>query len=230
MQILFSPLEQTTRGTGGDIIILDEAAHIKEDLFYEVVLPILALEKTAFLAISTADSSSNYYSKLMETRDTEGNLFFRIIRAGRICEACQPLPYAQKIQCDHTRSTEHWKSDHKVKRLKCLYKGKEARALLELGGVVANDFQPAFDSLAIKRLFEAQTKYVCHVEPSAIIMCVDPNGGGPSEMAICSAYFVGAMAVVSFFLFTREHTSLHNVGNVVVDNVAHIVLCGGFVG
>lgn len=96
-------LVQTTRGTGGDIIVIDEAAHVKEDLFYETVVPILALEKTAFLGISTADSSSNYYSQLMETVDHEGKPFFRVIRAGRICDACQSLPYAQKINCDHTR-------------------------------------------------------------------------------------------------------------------------------
>lgn len=94
-------------------------------------------------------------------------------------------------------STEHWKSDHKVNRLKCLYKGKEARALLELGGVVANDFRPAYDMEAIGRLFEHKARYICMSSPPAIVMCIDPNGGGASEMAICSAYFVASAVVVS---------------------------------
>ena len=183
--------------------MIDEAAHVKEDLFYETVVPILALEKTAFLGISTADSSSNYYSQLMETLDHEGKPFFRVIRAGRICDACQSLPYAQKINCDHTRSTEHWKSDHKVERLKCLYKGKEGRALLELGGVTASDFEPAFDSEAIARLFEAQQDYVCRMAPEFIFLCVDPNGGGPSEMVISYSFI--------HFFFCRRLTYTHSL-------------------
>ena len=76
-----------------------------------------------------------------------------------------------------------------MERLKCLYKGKEARALLELGGVTASDFEPAFDSDAIARLFEAQQDYVCRMAPEIIFLCVDPNGGGPSEMVNALSLF-----------------------------------------
>lgn len=41
------------RGTGGDLVILEEAAFIATEVWTEVVIPLLEVKNTALIAIST---------------------------------------------------------------------------------------------------------------------------------------------------------------------------------
>lgn len=183
--------------------MIDEAAHISTDLFYDAIVPMLELTNTALLAISTPLDEFNYYSKLVEQKDEHGNPFFKTIKAGRACDDCMRLPYDQMIKCDHVEDTAHWKSRHKLKRLKVLYEGDEARGVRELIGVAASDFTPCFSKEIIDNLF-TNPLFVTQARPDAIYVTVDPNGGGASKMAIASGYYDGLDLVVSFFICVRE--------------------------
>ena len=46
----------TTKGTGGDILILEEAAYVDPDFFYETVAPLLLVGVTSLICISTLTS------------------------------------------------------------------------------------------------------------------------------------------------------------------------------
>jgi hypothetical protein len=46
----------TTKGTGGDILILEEAAYVDSDFFYETVAPLLLVGVTSLICISTLTS------------------------------------------------------------------------------------------------------------------------------------------------------------------------------
>ena len=46
----------TTKGTGGDIIILEEAAYVDPGFFYETVAPLLLVGVTSLICISTLTS------------------------------------------------------------------------------------------------------------------------------------------------------------------------------
>ena len=126
--------------------------------------------------------------------------------------------------------------------------------MLELGGVTANDFEPAFDSHAVARLFEAQQDFMCRMAPEIIFLCVDPNGGGPSEMvslivffirthtslsdlkrkkkSIVSGYYVGTMAVVSFFSLSlslslnEQDGFVHDTLDVIINDIGDMVVTG----
>lgn len=182
------------------MIIIDEAAHIPTDLFYEVIVPILEMTMTALLAISTPLDEFNYYSKLVTLKDENGEPFFVTIEAGRICDDCSRLPYEVMIKCDHVEDTAHWKNPHKLKRLKVLFEGDEARGLRELGGIAASDFTACFQKAYIEALMNAP-RYVTRTRPDTIYLTVDPNGGGPSKMAMCSGFLDGKRLVVSYLLF-----------------------------
>jgi hypothetical protein len=43
----------TTKGTGGDVIILEEAAYVEQGFFYETVAPLLLVGVTSLICIST---------------------------------------------------------------------------------------------------------------------------------------------------------------------------------
>jgi len=50
----------TTKGTGGDIIILEEAAYVDQGFFYETVAPLLLVGVTSLICISTLTSDIKY--------------------------------------------------------------------------------------------------------------------------------------------------------------------------
>ncbi len=160
----------------------------------------LELTGTALLAISTPLDEFNYYSKLVEQKDDDGNLFFNTFKAGRICEDCGLLPHEQMIKCNHVKDGAHWKSSHRLKRLKCLYDGDEARGLRELGGIPATAFTACFQKKDIDTLF-ANPRYTTLARPDCLYITSDPNGGGASKMGMASGYFYENNLVVSFYFF-----------------------------
>ena len=63
---------KTLRGTGGDVIYLEEAAFMALDVFFEVVVPLLEMETTALIAISTPLDGLNFYSEMFELKGADG--------------------------------------------------------------------------------------------------------------------------------------------------------------
>ena len=59
----------TTKGTGGDVLILEEAAYCDEGFFYETVAPILSIGSASLVAISTLTSEINFYTRLIKMKD-----------------------------------------------------------------------------------------------------------------------------------------------------------------
>ncbi len=55
-----APSAGTTKGTGGDILILEEAAYVDCDFFYETVAPLLLVGVTSLICISTLTSDIKY--------------------------------------------------------------------------------------------------------------------------------------------------------------------------
>ena len=71
MTLFFSYTQvSTTKGTGGDVIILEEAAYCYPGFFYETVAPLMLIGRTSLLAISTLTSEINFYSRLIKMKDT----------------------------------------------------------------------------------------------------------------------------------------------------------------
>ena len=89
------------RGTGGDLIILEEAAFIAADVWTEVVIPLIEVKNTALIAISTPLDSSNFYSTLISMKDDRGEKVFEVLEARAACAACiEKLDDPSK--CPHT--------------------------------------------------------------------------------------------------------------------------------
>lgn len=178
--------------------MIDEAAHVPEDLFYETIVPILELKRTSLLCISTPMDDFNFYSRLLDKKDDEGIPLFNTIRAGRVCDECQKLPYEEMIMCDHVRQTAHWKSVASHKKVRLLYDGDEARGARELKGIVASSYIPCFEKKLVTSCFMLP-RFVNEVPPRHLFIAADPTGGGPSMLAVVSGYMDGTTLVVSLF-------------------------------
>ena len=80
----------TTKGTGGDILILEEAAYCDPEFFYETLAPILLIERTSLLAISTLTSEINFYTRLIKMRDpATQEPIFHTLQIQLACEKCK---------------------------------------------------------------------------------------------------------------------------------------------
>ena len=70
---------QSLKGVSGDVIILEEAAYCDPGLIAEVVVPLLSMQQSVLLCISTILDSGNHYTKMMELQDDLGKKVFETI-------------------------------------------------------------------------------------------------------------------------------------------------------
>tara|TARA_B100002051_G_C16437564_1_gene487317 strand:+ start:65 stop:415 length:351 start_codon:yes stop_codon:yes gene_type:complete len=81
----------TTKGTGGDLIILEEAAFVDSGFFYETVAPLLCIGNTSFVAISTLTSDMNFYTKLI-SKVWRRPLTFKILNLSALVSLTTKMP------------------------------------------------------------------------------------------------------------------------------------------
>ena len=83
------------KGVSGDVIILEEAAYCDPGLVAEVVVPLLSMQQSVLLCISTILDSGNHYSKMMEMQDDYGHPIFESIKITLVCGALALLDTAR---------------------------------------------------------------------------------------------------------------------------------------
>ena len=216
-------IERTTRGLGGDIIILEEAAQFKEDFIVKTIFPIVQRKSTSLLAISTRVGDENYYSKMLDMKDASGKPLFTVFNFFGACEEC--IAAEKAVDCTHQRHLiPHWiagaKRDTIVEAMKQL--GYENAANEEMLGVSNRASNSAFSLKDMVSLFD-RTKEQFSVasmkqHPSHVFVSMDPSGGGGSKFALCSGFFdatntfivcgleaVPAKREMHFSVFARRH-------------------------
>jgi hypothetical protein len=174
------------RGVGGDLILLEEAAFMPIKMFHEVIVPLLELETTALICISTPQDSSNFYSMMFEMVDAGGEKLFNQIKIQMVCEDCKNGPHPEK--CTHMKHLlPKWKSGGKQDMVRQIYGDNSADMLRESMGVTTSDSCAIFQENWLNT-FAQRPPFVSIGVPSVIFVACDPNGGGSSQMAIVSLF------------------------------------------
>ena len=70
------------------------------DVFFEVVVPLLEMETTALIAISTPLDGLNFYSEMFDLKGADGKPLFNTLRVGLSCAKCQAE--GKSAQCTRT--------------------------------------------------------------------------------------------------------------------------------
>ena len=174
------------RGVGGDLILLEEAAFMPIKMFHEVIVPLLELETTALICISTPQDSSNFYSMMFEMVDAAGEKLFNQIQISMVCEDCKLTAHPEK--CTHMKHLlPKWKSGGKQDMVRQIYGDNTEDMLRESMGVTTNDSNSLFQDDWLD-LFAQRAPYTSVATPRVVFVACDPNGGGSSQMAIVSLY------------------------------------------
>lgn len=201
----------TTKGTGGDIIILEEAAYVDPGFFYETVAPLLIVGGTSLLCISTLTSEINFYTRLMRMRDSATDQpIFACLQIQLACDACRANGCA--ADCVHMlHLVPRWQSSERHRRLKTVMQDRPDLIQSELAGVAFDSMQQAFRADDVDCMFSGHLPPAARADsatraprleniaacfgvqvPTAqlspdIYIFVDPAAGGPqSDYAIVS--------------------------------------------
>ena len=192
------------RGTGGDLVILEEAAFIAPEVWMEVVIPLLEVKNTALAAISTPLDSSNFYSTLLTMKDERGEPVFEVLEARAACAKCiETLPDPSK--CPHVNlERPSWKSKEKQSVVKALYSGNQEMLMRESLGVVTEGSGGVFMKQCVKHMFE-RARTTMPQDVTHVYTAMDPTGGGPSLFAIVSLIKVNGAIQVNASNITYRH-------------------------
>ena len=144
-------------------------------VFYEVLVPLMEVEGTATICISTPLGQFNFYSELTEVRDENGRRIFNVLH----------IP--------GTRSPP-WKTQSSRSRIKAIYGQRSTLYKREIMGQVADEAEnAAFNTAQLKRFFDKPPLSAPYpITDNAVYVALDPNGGasasdGPgSDTAIVS--------------------------------------------
>ncbi len=77
------------KGVSAKVIVMEEASRLSTDVFYEVVVPLLGVNNTAVLGISTPLGEDNYYSALTGLKDENELPLFRSLSVELVCPVCR---------------------------------------------------------------------------------------------------------------------------------------------
>lgn len=169
----------TTKGTGGDVLILEEAAYVDPGFFYETVAPLLIVGMTTLIGISTLTSEINFYTRLFKLRDAiNGMPIFLSMSVELACQACKDDGKAP--ECKHLlHLVPRWQSSSRHERLKTIMADRPDLIQSELSGL-------AFD--ALQQCFRAQDiENMMTMSPppkewkAQLYIVVDPAAGGPQS-------------------------------------------------
>lgn len=179
---------RTLKGVSGTIVIMEELACIDPQVVYEVVVPLLQLDVTTFIGISTITTEDNLMTKYMELIDTNGDPIFEVKRMYLICPKC--MENGTGASCNHnSHLLPKWSSSRKRRMINSLMKDQEELLEREIGGM-ASETNKAFDSKLIKTVIRTNDRWQPPFglfRPRFVYISIDPSGGGEiSDFAMAS--------------------------------------------
>lgn len=192
----------TLRGVDADdLIIIDEMAYIDPDLFYEVILPLIGVNRTRIIGISTPTGEThNFFHRMIELRypGTDDPVFNSFI-VELVCKRCKRLKLYHS--CRHMmHKLPVWKGPAKMEITKLLYgPDKEDVRARESLGIALGSRDVIFQEEWVRR-FRRRVLWSRHdpqYRPPVIFMACDPNAGGSSHMALVSMCYILDSLVVS---------------------------------
>jgi hypothetical protein len=173
----------TLKGVSGTILILEELANIDERLVIEVVFPLIQLDVTSFIGISTIKDEHNIMAKYLGLKDDNGDNVFEVKRIFPICDKCRANNKSTK--CPHNSNLmPKWFSSRKRKIVECLMRDNQEMFEREIGGITSATSK-AFQNV---RNMASLPRWSPHELYSTrfIFIVIDPTGGGKSDFAIAS--------------------------------------------
>lgn len=166
------------------MIILEEAAHLKAALFQNVIVPLLTVDHTALLAITSPGDEQNYVSVIQDLVDAQGRPLFKNIRIGMMCKKCLE---AGKEKCGHElKRLPAWKSEARHDLVRAIFGQNQEAMKREAEGLIVSSRVYLLGKKNIDA-FVARAPHQFQFDVQLIEIGIDPSGGGSqSDYSIVS--------------------------------------------
>ena len=132
---------------------------MSEELFLQVVVPLLEMQKTSLLAISTIPPGRDCFFNNMLTLEEDGDLVFNVLQVRLVCDVCLK---EGRTECSHVDTLPPWKAD-RLSFVKKLYGDREDLLKRESLGLSAMDPRSIFKNLGWTAL--GLTSVALHLAP-----------------------------------------------------------------
>ena len=197
---------------------------MNEQLFFQVIVPLMGVSGTSILGISTPNSNENqFYNRLMDIPDPDNmeESMFKTIRIGLACNAC--VEKKKPLECTHKASlVPHWKDSASQRKMKIIMDGRDKLFLNENMGMRTNTNNYVFPSIGISRLSVA-TPHRWDRNPDVLFCAIDPSGGGKqSEYAMCTVACIGGGGFVIVAIDSIDSADISEVTQMIYDHLMRI--------
>lgn len=174
-----------------------------EDLFFKILIPLMARKDHYLVALTTPKHSNDHFSQMVATRKEDGKPYYNVITMGEPCEDCAETQ--RPWECTHKRhEIASWKDPVRTDRwyMPYIVANKENILMQEqfsIGGMKDN---LVFNTNLVNAL-DKRPPIVIDRPVDAIYLAIDPAGGGPgSDMSITAmAQYQSRFVVCICFLF-----------------------------
>lgn len=202
---MFLSTLHTLRGISPAIMWMEEAAFSKQEMFLNVIVPIMEVQLTALIMISTLVDMFNWMTKLMNAKDEKGEPICNVLQQTLVCDRCMESKKPQ--ECTHKlHEIPPYKDQRKLSVVRCIMGEHHQLLLRESMGVIGENGDTIFPIKYLKKLkeketFKWQTSSV--QAPTTVYLGCDPNAGGKNETAMIAMVNHNGMKVVC--LIFREN-------------------------
>jgi rubredoxin len=136
------------RGIGADLIICEEAAFMNELLVKRIIIPILGMENTAIVCITTRSNEPYGFFEAMINKpldDIEGGTVFKQYNYDFVCDPCKAMGMEAMETCKHQAAKRpSFQSDRNHKLIRILLEDNKADLLRETMGIDPDDRPTVF--------------------------------------------------------------------------------------
>jgi hypothetical protein len=166
-----------------------------EEIFLQIVVPLLEMNSTSLIAISTLPpDAKNFFNDLLVLRDAGGELLFNVQEVKLACEEC--IKKKKPAECRHMQSlAPPWKDPNRMDFVSLLYGERDDLMARETLGVAGEDRNKAFLSEQVESMFKRTIK-LRKGQIRAVFMSYDPNGGGDSELSLITVTWYRGQCVL----------------------------------
>jgi hypothetical protein len=158
-------------------------------VWQEVVIPLLGVNGTSIVAISTPLGEDNWYSELIQKKMDDGSQLFNVIQYSLVCPECRKKGIS--AQCAHRMDLlPPWKSESRQKLVKFLLGGSEDMFLTEAMGEISSSKSRCFTEESLDQFLLYPLVNIPPLSSErTVFISIDPTSGVRSELAIASLFF-----------------------------------------
>ena len=194
----------SNKGVGGGIIIIDELTQMSLQLYYEVIVPLMIVEFTVILSITTPKGEESAYTRELLRQKESKEKIYNILEFSLACKDCVSQGIA--VQCEHMDHLQPaWKSKERQRLLKICMEDVPHLYEQEGMGNPGTRTNRCFPDKMLELFFNNPNTNANGFMQDKLFISIDLTGGRSSNFA-ATAFRVDKECVLQVSSYTRACT------------------------